>query len=719
MSADDSRTEPPRRANRSSHEQPEVEDRTVLSPYPALEDDERTHFLGQREQIPAGHKDDATIFAAQPSVEDDRTALAPQATEDDERTALAAPPPVASRPTDAQLRHGANPAPLGKLPPGTLINNNYEIIEELSAGGMGEVYRGVNIHGGPQVAIKAILHERAANSEAAELFKREAMTLSHLVDETIVRYYNYVHDRDLNRYFLVMEFIEGVPLKQHVSERGPLTVEQIKTLLRRVTRGLAKAHAQGVIHRDLSPDNIMLPAGIVGEARIIDFGIAMSAVTTNDAMQGRFAGKPKYVAPEQLGEFGGRIGPSADIYGLALLTCAVALGKPLDMGGTVEEAAHKRREPIDLSMLPLELQPLLRYMLEFDPADRPSGMEAVNRMVDHPEEIPAQYLGDWVPPTPIGTFTGTGAFPARSPVSGTVEGLQLPGRGGAAAKGKYGEPLVIEAEEAGDGLMGLMAFLLVVMLGAGGVYAWSQGLLPPQVAALLDFGRGKDQAVPVEQVRGIAAPDTATPEGFLAAAEMPECTLVLRVPTGPSTGTVEGYTGMEADFTALLQGYAASFGTPTQVLTRQVTPAQCAALDFTRALKGRGREGISLHLSTDAVPYQQPVTATLDVPRDQTVWVVVIDHRGRLLNVTSRMSQPVGDRRTVDIPLRYPGSTPQPHLVLAVESDSALTQTVLARNGADVVELLPKLLEEIAERDGAASVSLAFMTMLPRGHSGN
>ncbi|MFN3145138.1 MAG: serine/threonine protein kinase [Paracoccaceae bacterium] len=322
----------------------------------------------------------------------------------------------------------------GKLPPGTLINNNYEITEELNAGGMGEVYRGINIHGGPPVAIKAILQEKAEDSEAGLLFKREAMTLSHLVDETIVRYYNYVHDKDLNRYFLVMEFIDGMPLKDHVAQNGPLSAEEAKILIARLAGGLSKAHAQGVFHRDLSPDNIMLVGGLVAEARIIDFGIAKSSVFTEGTMHGRFAGKLKYVAPEQLGHFGGIIGPGTDIYGLALLVCAAAIGKALPMGSTMVDAVESRRRIPDLSALAPELRPLLSYMLEPDPADRPPSMEAVRKMVETPTEIPAEYLQGWTPPVaPVESVsssdeTTAGTGPSVTGTTGSFVGLQTPGQ---------------------------------------------------------------------------------------------------------------------------------------------------------------------------------------------------------------------------------------------------------------------------------------------------
>jgi len=249
---------------------------------------------------------------------------------------------------------------------GTLINNNYAVSAVLKAGGMGEVYCGIEIGTGDPVAIKAILPELAEDEKAGLLSKREAGTLRQLADEAIVHFFNYVHDRDLDRYFLIMEFIEGVTLSEHVKTHGPIPGTAARTLLKRLAKGLGKAHAQQVVHRDLSPENVMLPGGAVNEARLIDFGIAKSQVVNDGTMAGQFAGKLKYVATEQLGHYCGAIGPGADVYGLALLICAAVLDRSLDRGTTIVETVQSRISIPDLSAVPAELHPILMYKLEPD-----------------------------------------------------------------------------------------------------------------------------------------------------------------------------------------------------------------------------------------------------------------------------------------------------------------------------------------------------------------
>src|SRR5690606_14325178 len=123
---------------------------------------------------------------------------------------------------------------------------------------------------------------------------------------------------------------------------------------------------------------------------LIDFGIARST-ELGDGLAGRFAGKFKYIAPEQLGHWGGEIGPRADVYGLALLIAAAARGKPLEMGDSVVSASAARQAIPDLTGVSHRLFPLLQHMLEPDPQRRPRDMAEVLRIMDDPVLLPAQY----------------------------------------------------------------------------------------------------------------------------------------------------------------------------------------------------------------------------------------------------------------------------------------------------------------------------------------
>ena len=126
---------------------------------------------------------------------------------------------------------------------------------------------------------------------------------------------------------------------------APLTPDEARKLFASVADGLALAHEAGVIHRDLSPDNIILRGGDVGRPKIIDFGIARSAnVGDGTLIGGGFAGKYNFVSPEQLGIHGGEVDGRSDIYSLGLVMAAALRGKPLDMGGSQVDVIEKRTQ---------------------------------------------------------------------------------------------------------------------------------------------------------------------------------------------------------------------------------------------------------------------------------------------------------------------------------------------------------------------------------------
>src|SRR6266567_382907 len=264
-----------------------------------------------------------------------------------------------------------------RLSPGTRLNGIYEVDHLIASGGMGEVYKGHTVQTGDVVAIKVLLPEFAENDAALGLFRREASALHNLQHEAIVRYYVFTIEPVLRRPYLAMEFVEGQSLSQLV-KREPLTYEAVRSLLKRVAAGLHVAHERGIIHRDVSSDNIMIPGGDVARAKIIDFGIARSTqLSEHTIIGGGFAGKYNYVSPEQLGLFGGDVRAKSDIYSLGLVLVEALTGQPIDMGGSQAAILDKRRKVPDLGAVDLRIRPLLEKMLQPDPAARPESMAHV------------------------------------------------------------------------------------------------------------------------------------------------------------------------------------------------------------------------------------------------------------------------------------------------------------------------------------------------------
>ena len=247
----------------------------------------------------------------------------------------------------------------GSLRRGVRLNGMYEIESLLAQGGMGEVYKGFNIQTRDPVAIKMILPELARNADVFELFRREASILHNLQHEAIVRYFVFSVDPDLQRAYLAMEFVDGPSLTRRLSQ-GPLPVAEVTILRKRIAGALEAAHRFGVIHRDISSDNVILPGNDPRRAKIIDFGIARSQRPGEGTLiGGGFAGKYNYVAPEQLGLAGGEVTAKSDIYSFGLVLAEALRGRPIDMNGTQVEVIEKRRSVPDLSDIDPSMRPLL------------------------------------------------------------------------------------------------------------------------------------------------------------------------------------------------------------------------------------------------------------------------------------------------------------------------------------------------------------------------
>lgn len=283
--------------------------------------------------------------------------------------------PASERDVGTQPECGGHPT--RSIEVGDVLNHMFEVKRFIKAGGMGQVFEGSNVITGERVAIKALLPALADDPKITALFQREAITLTRLSHEALVQYRALAKEPKLGVLYIVTEYVDGVDLGEALGEVDHGS-EELRRLLGRLAAGLAAAHRLGAIHRDISPDNVMLPGDDIRQAKIIDFGIAKDLGGNLPTIIGQgFAGKLNFVAPEQLGEHGGEIGPWTDVYSLALVILAVAKGDKMDMSGSFADAIRKRRDGPDLSTAPESLRPLLADMLRVDPAERLRTMDAV------------------------------------------------------------------------------------------------------------------------------------------------------------------------------------------------------------------------------------------------------------------------------------------------------------------------------------------------------
>ncbi len=266
--------------------------------------------------------------------------------------------------------------PRGHLPEGFVLNHTYEILRLIGSGGMGDVYEARNLLSQDLNAIKVIKSDLVDDERVRAMFLRESEILKRIRNDAVVNYEGLLQDEH-GRAFLVMDFIDGPSLRDRLREK-PLSADEGERLLRRLAKGLAEVHAAGTLHRDLSPDNVLLPGGDLDRAAIIDFGIAkLDAPDAKTLIGTDIAGKYGYISPEQLGVIDHPVEVRSEVYSLALVIAAALRGSPVDMGTSWGSVVEARKQIPDLEGCPKALRGPLELMLQPNPKDRPADMEAV------------------------------------------------------------------------------------------------------------------------------------------------------------------------------------------------------------------------------------------------------------------------------------------------------------------------------------------------------
>lgn len=248
---------------------------------------------------------------------------------------------------------------------GDLLNNTYRIEAILGRGGTSEVYQARSEISGRVMAVKALRAEFASNEDFLVLMTREE-DIRDIQHDAIVRYFD-TQRMPNGVVYLVMDHIDGPGLDAKLKDGG-MTAADLMVVGERVCEGLIAAHERNIVHRDLSPDNIILRNDDPKEAVIIDFGIAKDTNPGAETIVGNeFAGKYAYAAPEQLS---GNTDPRSDIYSLGALLLSTFRGKKPDIGNNPMEVVQKKGEPLDLEGVPNSLRQILARMCDPDPAMR-------------------------------------------------------------------------------------------------------------------------------------------------------------------------------------------------------------------------------------------------------------------------------------------------------------------------------------------------------------
>ena len=266
---------------------------------------------------------------------------------------------------------------------------NFRVIEKLGEGGMGVVYKAIDVHLDRPVAIKMLSADLARNPELVERFRSEARAQANLNHVNLATLYAFlVHEGNA---FMVMEFVEGETLEQMIVRRGPIAPEDAIPWFKQALLGIGAAHRIGIVHRDIKPSNLMLNRqGIV---KVMDFGIAKVVGTRGMTRTGTQLGTVAYMAPEQIQNR--PIDVRTDIYSLGITLYQMLSGHvPFESDSDFQIMNdHLSTAPPPLTRMypyaPVQYQNVVMKALEKSPDLRFQTVEEFGAALEHPETVPA------------------------------------------------------------------------------------------------------------------------------------------------------------------------------------------------------------------------------------------------------------------------------------------------------------------------------------------
>ena len=260
--------------------------------------------------------------------------------------------------------------PRGTLGVGTLLGERYEILAMLGQGGMGAVYKARDQELDRVVALKVIRPELTTNPDILKRFKQELILARQVTHRNVIRIFDLGQADGLK--FITMEFLEGQDLRAELTKRGKFSPEDAARIILQISRALEVAHGEGVVHRDLKPQNIMLDAN--ARAYVMDFGIARSAYLPGMTQTGALIGTPEYMSPEQAK--GEKLDERSDLFSLGVIFYELLMGSSPYYSDTPLATLWKRMQEkakplteVDPT-IPKEVSDIVAKLLEIEPADR-------------------------------------------------------------------------------------------------------------------------------------------------------------------------------------------------------------------------------------------------------------------------------------------------------------------------------------------------------------
>lgn len=222
-----------------------------------------------------------------------------------------------------------------------ILNDRYKIIEQIGRGGMAYVYKAIDLKLNREVAVKVLRDEYTENEQFIKKFDRESQAAAGLSHPNIVSVYD-VGVQD-NIYYIIMEYVDGITLKQYLNSKGTLGYVEATQYILEVASALKCAHEHKIIHRDIKPHNILLTKDLT--PKVADFGIARAITSSTVTVTNQTMGSVHYISPEQAR--GGFIDECSDLYSLGIMYYELLTGQlPFDAESSVSIAIKHIQEPI-------------------------------------------------------------------------------------------------------------------------------------------------------------------------------------------------------------------------------------------------------------------------------------------------------------------------------------------------------------------------------------
>ncbi len=408
------------------------------------------------------------------------------------------------------------------LPGSSLLANRYRLVERLGAGGMSVVWRGFDEVLGRQVAVKVLPPSTSTDPSFRRRLRAEAQAAARLSHPHITNVYDYGEATTADGEpvpYVVMELVDGESLAAVLARVRRLPWPAAVRICSEVSAALAAAHARGIVHRDVTPANVMLtPTG----AKVVDFGISALIGENDIDPDGSLLGTPAYLAPERLE--GGQVSPATDVYAVGLLIYRTLIGQlPWDVGTTTALLrAHQYTEPEPLPPvegLPHEVSALVERCLEKRPDDRPSSAEMAHVLAGVATGNPAArgYVPEWAESGEDTTILPS-SHPYTDGIARVRPGQARPADGQAGLHGGPSAQARLAGEGPGQGGRGVAA-VRAAAEGPAGMGAAAAVLAAAAESAPVSPAPGAAMPVSVADVRDAVA-GRPVGDGFSAVASV-------------------------------------------------------------------------------------------------------------------------------------------------------------------------------------------------------